>query len=403
MLSRFTYSLILLKRVIESVIMFPFIMLGRFLALCKPMKEKEFDIVFFFPFYQVGGAEKVHSDIIRQFPDKKIMIWFTRKSVNQAFLHAFSGPNVTSKDISKHTDNKWLYFLNIVYRGMISSYINSQPVSPVVFNGQSNFGYKISPHIKKAIRQIELIHSFCSFSYIRIPFIRFYYATVMISHAAIRDHLELYKRFGIPEKYEEKIKLIPNGIKLPHSKIPLQPASGFLKILYVGRGDTVFKRVDLIIRLAKQLYENGIPAQISFMGEVEPVIDSELRQYGIFLGEQVDEKTIDDIYRDHQVLILLSASEGFPMVVMEAMARGLAVIATKVGDIPYHVKDKVNGLTIDYPLPDQEILATAQMHIKTLISDKQLLKKMQENNIEYAKDQFGMEDFGKTYRSLLLQ
>src|SRR5688572_12389615 len=175
MLSRFLYKLILLKRVIESIIMFPLIILGRIWALLKPMKEGGFDIVFFFPFYQVGGAEKVHSDIIQQFPDKKIMIWFTRKSVNQAFLHAFSGPNVTIKDISKYTDNKWLYFLNIFYRGMISSYINGQPVAPVVFNGQCNFGYKISPHIKKTIRQIELIHSFCSFSYIRIPFIRFYH------------------------------------------------------------------------------------------------------------------------------------------------------------------------------------------------------------------------------------
>jgi glycosyltransferase involved in cell wall biosynthesis len=171
----------------------------------------------------------------------------------------------------------------------------------------------------------------------------------------------------------------------------------------VGRGDIVFKRVDLIIRLAKQLYENNIPAQISFMGNVEPVIAAGLRRYGIFLGEQVDEKIIDEIYRNHQALILLSTSEGFPMVVMEAMARGLAIIATKVGDIPYHVKDEVNGLLIDYPLPDNEILAKAQLHIETLITNRQLLKQMQENNIAYAKDKFGLEVFGKSYRNLLLQ
>ena len=46
---------------------------------------------------------------------------------------------------SKFTDHKEFYFLNLIFRGIVSGYINKQKEKPIVFNGQCNFGYKISP------------------------------------------------------------------------------------------------------------------------------------------------------------------------------------------------------------------------------------------------------------------
>ena len=84
-----------------------------------------------------------------------------------------------------------------------------------MFNGQCNFGYKISPWIEKSISQIELIHSFNTFSYIRIPFLPFISKTIMISQKRVEDHKRLYARYKIPVILFDKIIYVPNAIKLP--------------------------------------------------------------------------------------------------------------------------------------------------------------------------------------------
>src|SRR5688572_20813934 len=160
--------------------MYPLILMGRIIARAKPLK-KEYETFFFFPFYHIGGAEKVHAHIAKATGNKNCIIYFTRKSQNDLFHSEFAASGCTMKDISKYTDNKWIYFVNIIFRGIISQYINQQKQQPIVFNGQCNFGYKLSPWIKKRIPQLELIHSLCSFSYIRIPFLPFIHRTVMIS------------------------------------------------------------------------------------------------------------------------------------------------------------------------------------------------------------------------------
>ena len=123
----------------------------------------------------------MHYQITQAIGGKDAIIFFTKKSESNSFLKYFTASGCTIKDISKWTDNKWVYFFNLIYRGIVTGYINRQKLKPVVFNGQCNFGYKVTPWIDKDIRQIELIHSFNSFSYIRAPFLPFISTTVMIS------------------------------------------------------------------------------------------------------------------------------------------------------------------------------------------------------------------------------
>jgi hypothetical protein len=136
----------------------------------QPLGE-DYDIFFFFPFYHIGGAEKVHTLISAAAKGKKAIIFFTRKSGNDFFLQDFVASGHRIIDISTYTDNKLKYWDNLVYRGIVSGFINQQSEKKMVFNGQSNFGYKLSRWINPRIPQVELIHSFSSFSYIRIPFI----------------------------------------------------------------------------------------------------------------------------------------------------------------------------------------------------------------------------------------
>ncbi|RPD41910.1 glycosyltransferase family 4 protein [Chitinophaga barathri] len=385
------YSLLLIKRSIEAVLLAPWIGLGRLIASWKPLRE-EYDIFLFFPFYHVGGAEKVHSEIAKLFPGKKVMIFFTKRSVNDAMLPAFEAPGNTIRDISVYTDNKFLYFNNLIWRGIMAAYISRQQKPPVVFNGQCNFAYKLSPHLPAHIRQIELIHSFCSFSYIRLPFIRFYEATVMISRESIQRHLELYRQYGVPAGYAERIRLIMNGIPLPKDTAPLE---GTDMLLYVGRG-TPEKRAHLVAAIAK---EAGVTA--GFIGNVEAAIPEALRAHCRFYGELTDAARIDEIYRRHRVIVITSIREGFPMVIMEGMARGLAVLATDAGDIPFHVREGENGFLLKHLDTEENIITAGAQLVKNWAPEK--LEAMRENNIAYARSHFSMEAFAEAYRSLFFK
>src|SRR5436190_6526569 len=149
------YVFLRLKRKIEELLMFPFVLYGKTKAKGNPL-GMEYDLFFFFPGYAMGGAERVNLDIVKSFPDKKKVIFFTRKSKDDALYKDFRENSDSVVEIDKWTDNKRKYWDSFVYRGVCAQYINAQKKKPVVFNGQCNFGYKLFPHLKKAIKKIEL-------------------------------------------------------------------------------------------------------------------------------------------------------------------------------------------------------------------------------------------------------
>lgn len=69
-----------------------------------------------------------------------------------------------------------------------------------------------------------------------------------------------------------------------------------------------------------------------------------------FLGSRGQEEVID-FYRASDVLLLTSNFEGMPRCVLEALACGLPVVATAVGEIKRVVKDGVSGEVAGSPSP----------------------------------------------------
>ena len=67
------------------------------------------------------------------------------------------------------------------------------------------------------------------------------------------------------------------------------------------------------------------------------------------------------LYDAHDALVLPSFTEGFPQVILEAMARGVPVVATRVGGVPRVVEDGRNGLLV--PPGDARALGEALVRI----------------------------------------
>jgi glycosyltransferase involved in cell wall biosynthesis len=97
------------------------------------------------------------------------------------------------------------------------------------------------------------------------------------------------------------------------------------------------------------LLEAAIASQEKFTlfigGEKRPHIDYEgalarLRhsQRIIFLG-YVSDDTIHDFYQLADIFVFPSLADTFPLVVLEAMSHGLAIVASRVGGVPFQLSE----------------------------------------------------------------
>jgi glycosyltransferase involved in cell wall biosynthesis len=92
------------------------------------------------------------------------------------------------------------------------------------------------------------------------------------------------------------------------------------------------------------------------------------------------------------ILVLPSYSEGLPNVLLEAMAAGLAVIATTVGGIPELITHGVNGILIE----PRNSIALAKA-LKELINQPELVRRMGEVNREKVR---AFHDIGHLWKDV---
>ncbi len=89
-----------------------------------------------------------------------------------------------------------------------------------------------------------------------------------------------------------------------------------------------------------------------------------------------------------KIFVLLSRWEGLPMVVLEAMSRGMSIIATNVGGIPEVIENGKEGILISPE--DPEILIQT---INKLLENEELRKNISQAAYKKVKDKFSIKAY----------
>ncbi len=147
--------------------------------------------------------------------------------------------------------------------------------------------------------------------------------------------------------YRSSVRAIDNGIHLPSND---NHTAKTYDLLTVGRMDAVKRQSDFL-KIIKSLHDIGIQVRgaIAGYGALQAELEREadaigIRQYVDFFGK--GQKT-DELYERSKLFVLTSEREGSPIVILEANAFGIPVIATSVGGVPDMVHDGENGYTFE--------------------------------------------------------
>lgn len=171
-------------------------------------------------------------------------------------------------------------------------------------------------------------------------------------------------------------------------------ARGDRAVLFVGRLSAPKGIYDLFDAVPRVI-ERHPEARLVLVGvaesdAMEPVIRAEAERRGIapriaFLGS-LEGRSKAAAFVTSQMIVVPSWTEGFPLVIPEAMAAGLPVIATAVGAIPDFVKDGEDGFLI--APKDPRMLAD---RICRLLDDEGLRRRISERVRARAPREFAIE------------
>jgi glycosyltransferase involved in cell wall biosynthesis len=171
---------------------------------------------------------------------------------------------------------------------------------------------------------------------------------------------------GVPP---EKVFIVPVAYEADRTHVPTRRNfSGPITVLWIGTVN-LRKGIQYLIESAKLLVNNDnirfvVAGPLAISDEAVKSAPNNMR----FLGRITRDQT-EEMYRQADLFVLPTISDGFAITQVEAMAQALPVITTpNCGEV---VTDGIDGFIV--PVADPATLATA---ILTLETDRKLLREM---------------------------
>jgi glycosyltransferase involved in cell wall biosynthesis len=185
---------------------------------------------------------------------------------------------------------------------------------------------------------------------------------------------ELYSPAGTLDDARAKIAIGTAG------HLRLEKNQGALIRAFATASRQIGERSQLLIsgegaersRLQKEIEQTGLTGSAHLLGHIDQM---------------------NAFYRRLDIFALSSLTEQMPVCILEAMASGLPIVSTRVGDIPEMVADENRPFLVSN---DQD-LASAMV---TLAKDPELRKRIGEANRRRAVEHYALECMLKAYRAL---
>ncbi len=232
--------------------------------------------------------------------------------------------------------------------------------------------------------------------------------TIAVSEAVKRDCVERLRM------EPDRVTVIHTGID-PPSECNAEAAESLRREWGISPDDTLIvtvarlsyeKGIDTLIDAAATLRETHPSARVVVVGDGpdELGLDEQIRRRGLadmvqLVGFHAD---VWPVFEAADMVCMPSKSEGMPNVLLEAMAAGCPVVATKVGGVPEAIISGENGLLVEPE--DAPALALA---LASLIDDPAMAQRLASAARRTVEQRFLARDvvarYAELYERLLVQ
>jgi len=217
-------------------------------------------------------------------------------------------------------------------------------------------------------------------------------AKIILSKASAIIAQTKYMKNQIEEICSKNITVLPNGVDVTRfMRISPQAVRQELSIgekckiiLFVGNLLPI-KGVEYLIEAMTKVVQNYpesrlVVAGVDFQsGKLQELAQEKNLQGKVVFAGFIPPDRIPEYMVAADVFVLPSLSEGFPNVLLEAMAAGLPIVATRVGGLPEIVTEGENGFLVE-PRNSQQLAEK----IMLLLQDEEIRKGFSTNNIKKA-------------------
>ena len=278
----------------------------------------------------------------------------------------------------------------------IAAYLEVRKIRPDIIHEQGTLGFAL--FINRLSRIPYIVYERGN-PYRRPKFYRRFVMAPNLKYSSVVLALTNYMAGGLREICNREVLVLPNGVDLARfdalsrdkARIRLGIGENEKVALFVGNINPV-KGVEYLIEGMGSLAGKFPQARLFIVGrdmqngKIQHLVRERNLQAKVVFTGFVPPAQIPQYMIAADVFVLPSVTEGFPNVLLEAMAAGLPLVSTDVCGLPEIVEDGENGLLV--PPEDPQGLAEA---ISRLLDDEDLRKRMGKNARKRAESHFGWD------------
>jgi len=211
---------------------------------------------------------------------------------------------------------------------------------------------------------------------------------------AILVNAEIIRKTLIEDAFipPDKILFLPNGISIPERLPEFRPAPRPFRFIYVG-SLIPRKNVTLLLKCFKNLKDElpEIPLELEYLGDgpERPTLERLCRKFNLNGSVKLrgHQKEVVPFLLQADGCVLLSQNEGFPNTVVEAMAYGVPVLATKVAGLGEVLTDMGNALLVNPDADEDAIVAK----MKEMVFQPELRARLRKKAFLTVEERFSLE------------